>query len=172
MPEAVCSVLTAVVGPSIVIAKSMILATRDPDSQVCWKTQLKGENGKELKQLFKICFISISFLKYSTLFFLLFSKYQYYLLKKEGELIKKENWKMRMPTFPTPPPLSDCSRCTYLLYVYRKTQVFRHHYQRLLTLNYQVDFFFPFDLNSNSISTKQLKKLVFSFCLGGIRFSK
>lgn len=121
MPEAAGSVLSAVVGPSIVIAKSMILATQDPDSQVCWKTQLKGENGKELKQLFKIFLFYFYFLfKIQHPVFLLFSKNQYYLLKKEGELIKKENWKMRMPTFPTPPPLSDCSRCTYLLYVYQK----------------------------------------------------
>lgn len=92
------------------------------------------------------------------------------LLKKKGELIKKENWKMRMPTFPTPPPFSDCSRCTHLS-LCRKTQVFRHHYQRLLT-KLPGRFFFPFDINSESISTKQLKQLMFSFCLWGISFSK
>lgn len=129
---------SAVIGLSRVIANSMILATLDLDRQVCWKRQLRGENGKELKQLFRIFrFISTSFLKYSTLFFCYFL----ILLKKKGELIKKENWKMRMPTFPTPPPLSDCSRSTHLSYVGRPRSF--DTIIRSCWLNYQVDFLSP-----------------------------
>lgn len=166
--EAALSVLTAIVEPSTVLANSKILATLpisvDLESQVCWNNAIGDRKRGRTPTAFQ------DFLFY---FHFLFKIQQptfcYFLILLKGRVSSSKR-------------KTEKQECPHSqLHLHSQTAQDAHVYCMLvapgLLTSELVDSklparFFPFNLNSNSISTKQAKRLMSSFCLWGIRFSK